>query len=163
MKKWSYYLSLSLFAITLFLGYSLDVSALTTKTIYSDLALSNSNKYNYGYTNAGGIDDVTTGSVGTRINGKTKYIGFYLSENTSLNYTYTIRINFLSDDLQPYFSLNYVRRIETCNSSACSNASIVAIRKQNNNGYSTWVELDFNPTQTGSKSVLYLVMIMETI
>lgn len=136
--------------ILIFVGVN-NIFALTTKTIYSDLALSNSNKYNYGYTNAGGIDDVTTGTVGTRINGKTKYIGFYLSETTSLNYTYTIRINFLSDDLQPYFSLNYVRRIETCNSSSCSNASIIAIRKQNNNGYSTWVELDFNPTQVGSK------------
>ena len=136
--------------ILIFVGVN-NIFALTTKTIYSDLALSNSNKYNYGYTNAGGIDDVTTGTVGTRINGKTKYIGFYLSENTSLNYTYTIRINFLSDDLQPYFSLNYVRRIETCNSSSCSNASIIAIRKQNNNGYSTWIELDFNPTQVGSK------------
>lgn len=136
--------------ILIFVGVN-NIFALTTKTIYSDLALSNSNQYNYGYTNAGGIDDVTTGTVGTRINGKTKYIGFYLSENTALNYTYTIRINFLSDDLQPYFSLNYVRRIETCNSSSCSNASIVAIRKQNNNGYSTWVELDFNPTQVGSK------------
>lgn len=136
--------------ILIFIGVN-NIFAWTTKTIYSDLALSNSNQYNYGYTNAGGIDDVTTGTVGSRISGKTKYLGFYLSENTSLNYTYTIRINFYADDLQPYFSLNYVRRIETCNSSSCSNASIIAIRKQNNNGYSTWVELDFNPTQVGSK------------
>ena len=98
----NYILYFLVFIVICLVGIT-GVFALTTKTIYSDLALSNSNKYNYGYTNAGGIDDVTTGTVGTRINGKTKYIGFYLSENTALNYTYTIRINFLADDVQPYF------------------------------------------------------------
>lgn len=127
-----------------------DVFGLETKTIYSNQTLDNSNQFNYGFVNAGGVDSITTGSVGSRINGKTKYINFYLSQNVALNYTYTIRINFLSDDLQPYFSLNHVKEISVCNSSSCSNSSIISIKKQNNNGFSTWVELTFNPTQVGN-------------
>lgn len=132
-----------------FIGIS-DVFGLETKIIYSNQTLDNSNQFNYGFVNAGGVDSITTGSVGSRISGKTKYINFYLSQNVSLNYTYTIRINFLADDLQPYFSLNHVKEISVCNSSSCSNSSIVSIKKQNNNGFSTWVELTFNPTQVGS-------------
>ena len=127
-----------------------NVFGLETKTIYSNQTLDNSNQFNYGFVNAGGVDSITTGSVGTRISGKTKYINFYLSQNVALNYTYTIRINFLADDLQPYFSLNHVREISVCNSSSCSNSSIISIKKQNNNGFSTWVELTFNPTQVGN-------------
>lgn len=127
-----------------------DVFGLETKTIYSNQTLDNSNQFNYGFVNAGGVDSITTGSVGSRISGKTKYINFYLSQNVALNYTYTIRINFLADDLQPYFSLNHVKEISVCNSSSCSNSSIVSIKKQNNNGFSTWVELTFNPTQLGN-------------
>lgn len=127
-----------------------DVFGLETKTIYSNQTLDNSNKFNYGFVNAGGVDSITTGSIGSRISGKTKYINFYLSQNVALNYTYTIRINFLADDLQPYFSLNHVKEISVCNSSSCSNSSIISIKKQNNNGFSTWVELTFNPTQVGS-------------
>ena len=127
-----------------------DVFGLETKTIYSNQTLDNSNQFNYGFVNAGGVDSITTGSVGSRISGKTKYINFYLSQNVALNYTYTIRINFLADDLQPYFSLNHVRDISVCNSSSCSNSSLISIKKQNNNGFSTWVELTFNPTQVGS-------------
>lgn len=127
-----------------------NVFGLETKTIYSNQTLDNSNQFNYGFVNAGGVDSITTGSVGSRISGKTKYINFYLSQNVSLNYTYTIRINFLADDLQPYFSLNHVKEISVCNSSSCSNSSIVSIKKQNNNGFSTWVELTFNPTQLGN-------------
>ena len=127
-----------------------DVFGLETKTIYSNQTLDNSNQFNYGFVNAGGVDSITTGSVGSRISGKTKYINFYLSQNVALNYTYTIRINFLADDLQPYFSLNHVKEISVCNSSSCSNSSIISIKKQNNNGFSTWVELTFNPTQVGN-------------
>ena len=127
-----------------------DVFGLETKTIYSNQTLDNSNQFNYGFVNDGGVDSITTGSVGSRISGKTKYINFYLSQNVALNYTYTIRINFLADDLQPYFSLNHVREISVCNSSSCSASSLVSIKKQNNNGFSTWVELTFNPTQTGN-------------
>lgn len=127
-----------------------NVFGLETKTIYSNQTLDNSNQFNYGFVNAGGVDSITTGSVGTRISGKTKYINFYLSQNVALNYTYTIRINFLADDLQPYFSLSHVKEISVCNSSSCSNSSIISIKKQNNNGFSTWVELTFNPTQVGS-------------
>ena len=127
-----------------------NVFGLETKTIYSNQTLDNSNQFNYGFVNEGGVDSITTGSVGSRISGKTKYINFYLSQNIALNYTYTIRINFLADDLQPYFSLNHVREISVCNSSSCSASSLISIKKQNNNGFSTWVEITFNPTQVGN-------------
>lgn len=140
---------LLLFIFICIVGIS-DVFGLETKTIYSNQTLDNSNQFNYGFVNAGGVDSITTGSVGSRISGKTKYINFYLSQNVALNYTYTIRINFLADDLQPYFSLNHVKEISVCNSSSCSNSSIISIKKQNNNGFSTWVELSFNPTQVGN-------------
>ena len=138
-----------LFIFICIVGIS-NVFGLETKTIYSNQTLDNSNQFNYGFVNAGGVDSITTGNVGSRISGKTKYINFYLSQNVALNYTYTIRINFLADDLQPYFSLNHVKEISVCNSSSCSNSSIVSIKKQNNNGFSTWVELTFNPTQVGN-------------
>ena len=140
---------LLLFIFICIVGIS-DVFGLETKTIYSNQTLDNSNQFNYGFVNAGGVDSITTGSVGSRISGKTKYINFYLSQTVALNYTYTIRINFLADDLQPYFSLNHVKEISVCNSSSCSNSSIISIKKQNNNGFSTWVELTFNPTQIGN-------------
>lgn len=140
---------LLLFFVICIVGIS-NVFGLETKTIYSNQTLDNSNQFNYGFVNEGGVDSITTGSVGSRISGKTKYINFYLSQNVALNYTYTIRINFLADDLQPYFSLNHVKEISVCNSSSCSNSSIISIKKQNNNGFSTWVELTFNPTQVGS-------------
>ena len=140
---------LLLFFVICIVGIS-DVFGLETKTIYSNQTLDNSNQFNYGFVNAGGVDSITTGSVGTRISGKTKYINFYLSQNVALNYTYTIRINFLADDLQPYFSLNHVREISVCNSSSCRNSSLISIKKQNNNGFSTWVEITFNPTQVGN-------------
>lgn len=140
---------LLLFIFICIVGIS-DVFGLETKTIYSNQTLDNSNQFNYGFVNSGGVDSITTGSVGSRISGKTKYINFYLSQNVALNYTYTIRINFIADDLQPYFSLNHVKEISVCNSSSCSNSSIVSIKKQNNNGFSTWVELTFNPTQLGN-------------
>ena len=145
----TFILWLLLFIFICIVGIS-DVFGLETKTIYSNQTLDNSNQFNYGFVNAGGVDSITTGSVGSRISGKTKYINFYLSQNVALNYTYTIRINFLADDLQPYFSLNHVKEISVCNSSSCSNSSIISIKKQNNNGFSTWVELSFNPTQVGS-------------
>lgn len=144
------------FILWLLLGFLIcfvgitEVFGLETKTIYSNQTLDNSNQFNYGFVNAGGVDSITTGSVGSRISGKTKYINFYLSQNVALNYTYTIRINFLADDLQPYFSLNHVKEISVCNSSSCSNSSIISIKKQNNNGFSIWVELTFNPTQVGN-------------
>ena len=147
LKKFS--LWLLLFFVICIVGIS-NVFGLETKTIYSNQTLDNSNQFNYGFVNAGGVDSITTGSVGSRISGKTKYINFYLSQNVALNYTYTIRINFLADDLQPYFSLNHVKEISVCNSSSCSNSSIISIKKQNNNGFSTWVELTFNPTQVGN-------------
>ena len=145
----TFILWLLLFFVICIVGIS-DVFGLETKTIYSNQTLDNSNKFNYGFVNEGGVDSITTGNVGSRISGKTKYINFYLSQNVALNYTYTIRINFLADDLQPYFSLNHVKEISVCNSSSCSNSSIVSIKKQNNNGFSTWVELTFNPTQVGN-------------
>lgn len=145
----TFILWLLLFIFICIVGIS-DVFGLETKTIYSNQTLDNSNQFNYGFVNAGGVDSITTGSVGSRISGKTKYINFYLSQNFALNYTYTIRINFLADDLQPYFSLNHVKEISVCNSSSCSNSFIISIKKQNNNGFSTWVELTFNPTQTGN-------------
>lgn len=145
----TFILWLLLFVVICIVGIS-DVFGLETKTIYSNQTLDNSNQFNYGFVNAGGVDSITTGSVGSRISGKTKYINFYLSQNVALNYTYTIRINFLADDLQPYFSLNHVKEISVCNSSSCSNSSIVSIKKQNNNGFSTWFELTFNPTQVGN-------------
>lgn len=145
----NFILWLLLFFVICIVGVS-DVFGLETKTIYSNQTLHNSNQFNYGFVNSGGVDSITTGSVGSRISGKTKYINFYLSQNVALNYTYTIRINFLADDLQPYFSLNHVKEISVCNSSSCSNSSIVSIKKQNNNGFSTWVELTFNPTQVGN-------------
>ena len=145
----TFILWLLLFIFICIVGIS-DVFGLETKTIYSNQTLDNSNQFNYGFVNSGGVDSITTGSVGSRISGKTKYINFYLSQNVALNYTYTIRINFLADDLQPYFSLNHVKEISVCNSSSCSNSSIISIKKQNNNGFSTWVELTFNPTQIGS-------------
>ena len=79
-----------------------NVFGLETKTIYSNQTLDNSNQFNYGFVNAGGVDSITTGSVGSRISGKTKYINFYLSQNVSLNYTYTIRINFF------FISISYL-------------------------------------------------------
>ena len=145
----TFILWLLLFFVICIVGIS-NVFGLETKTIYSNQTLDNSNKFNYGFVNAGGVDSITTGNVGSRINGKTKYINFYLSQNVALNYTYTIRINFLADDLQSYFSLNHVKEISVCNSSSCSNSSIISIKKQNNNGFSTWVELTFNPTQVGN-------------
>ena len=145
----NFILWLLLFMVICIVGIS-NVFGLETKTIYSNQTLDNSNQFNYGFVNAGGVDSITTGSVGSRISGKTKYINFYLSQNVALNYTYTIRINFLADDLQPYFSLNHVKEISVCNSSSCSNSSIISIKKQNNNGFSTWVELTFNPTQLGN-------------
>ena len=145
----NFILWLLLFFVICIVGIS-NVFGLETKTIYSNQTLDNSNQFNYGFVNAGGVDSITTGNVGSRISGKTKYINFYLSQNVALNYTYTIRINFLADDLQPYFSLNHVKEIFVCNSSSCSNSSIISIKKQNNNGFSTWVELTFNPTQIGS-------------
>ena len=145
----TFILWLLLFFVICIVGIS-NVFGLETKTIYSNQTLDNSNQFNYGFVNEGGVDSITTGSVGSRISGKTKYINFYLSQNVALNYTYTIRINFLADDLQPYFSLNHVREISVCNSSSCSASSLVSIKKQNNNGFSTWVELTFNPTQIGS-------------
>lgn len=145
----NFILWLLLFFVICIVGIS-NVFGLETKTIYSNQTLDNSNKFNYGFVNEGGVDSITIGNVGSRISGKTKYINFYLSQNVALNYTYTIRINFLADDLQPYFSLNHVKEISVCNSSSCSNSSIVSIKKQNNNGFSTWVELTFNPTQVGN-------------
>lgn len=145
----NFILWLLLFFVICIVGIS-NVFGLETKTIYSNQTLDNSNKFNYGFVNEGGVDSITMGSVGSRISGKTKYINFYLSQNVALNYTYTIRINFLADDLQPYFSLNHVKEISVCNSSSCSNSSIISIKKQNNNGFSTWVELTFNPTQVGN-------------
>lgn len=145
----TFILWLLLFFVICIVGIS-DVFGLETKTIYSNQSLDNSNKFNYGFVNEGGVDSITTGSVGSRISGKTKYINFYLSQNVALNYTYTIRINFLADDVQPYFSLNHVKEISVCNSSSCSNSSIISIKKQNNNGFSTWIELTFNPTQVGN-------------
>lgn len=145
----NFILWLLLFFVICIVGIS-NVFGLETKTIYSNQTLDNSNKFNYGFVNEGGVDSITMGSVGSRISGKTKYINFYLSQNVALNYTYTIRINFLADDLQPYFSLNHVKEISVCNSSSCSNSSIISIKKQNNNGFSTWVELTFNPTQIGN-------------
>lgn len=145
----NFILWLLLFFVICIVGIS-NVFGLETKTIYSNQTLDNSNKFNYGFVNEGGVDSITMGTVGSRISGKTKYINFFLSQNVALNYTYTIRINFLADDLQPYFSLNHVKEISVCNSSSCSNSSIVSIKKQNNNGFSTWVELSFNPTQVGS-------------
>ena len=145
----NFILWLLLFFVICIVGIS-NVFGLETKTIYSNQTLDNSNQFNYGFVNSGGVDSITTGSVGSRISGKTKYMNFYLSQNVALNYTYTIRINFLADDLQPYFSLNHVKEISVCNSSSCSNSSIVSIKKQNNNGFSTWVELTFNPTQVGN-------------
>ena len=145
----NFILCLLLFFVICIVGIS-NVFGLETKTIYSNQTLDNSNKFNYGFVNEGGVDSITIGNVGSRINGKTKYINFYLSQNVALNYTYTIRINFLADDVQPYFSLNHVKEISVCNSSSCSNSSIISIKKQNNNGFSTWVELTFNPTQVGS-------------
>lgn len=145
----NFILWLLLFFVICIVGIS-NVFGLETKTIYSNQTLDNSNKFNYGFVNEGGVDSITIGNVGSRISGKTKYINFYLSQNVALNYTYTIRINFLADDLQPYFSLNHVKEISVCNSSSCSNSSIISIKKQNNNGFSTWVELTFNPTQVGS-------------
>lgn len=147
LKKFSLWLLTGL--VICIIGIS-DVFGLETKTIYSNQTLDNSNKFNYGFVNEGGVDSIAMGNVGSRISGKTKYINFYLSQNVALNYTYTIRINFLADDLQPYFSLNHVKEISVCNSSSCSNSSIVSIKKQNNNSFSTWVELTFNPTQVGS-------------
>ena len=147
LKKFSLWLFTGL--VICIIGIS-DVFGLETKTIYSNQTLDNSNKFNYGFVNEGGVDSITIGNVGSRISGKTKYLNFYLSQNVALNYTYTIRINFLADDLQPYFSLNHVKEISVCNSSSCSNSSIVSIKKQNNNGFSTWVELTFNPTQVGN-------------
>lgn len=140
---------LLLFFVICIVGIS-NVFGLETKTIYSNQTLDNSNKFNYGFVNEGGVDSITIGNVGSRISGKTKYINFYLSQNVALNYTYTIRINFLADDLQSYFSLNHVREISVCNSSSCSASSLISIKKQNNNGFSTWVELTFNPTQVGN-------------
>lgn len=145
----TFILWLLLFVVICIVGIS-DVFGLETTTIYSNQTLDNSNQFNYGFVNAGGVDSITTGSVGSRISGKTKYINFFLSQNVALNYTYTIRINFLADDLQPYFSLNHVREISVCNSSSCSASSLVSIKKQNNNGFSTWVEITFNPTQVGN-------------
>ena len=145
----TFILWLLLFFVICIVGIS-DVFGLETKTIYSNQTLDNINQFNYGFVNAGGVDSITTGSVGSRISGKTKYINFYLSQSVALNYTYTIRINFLADDVQPYFSLNHVKEISVCNSSSCSNSSIISIKKQNNNGFSTWVELTFNPTQVGN-------------
>ena len=145
----NFILWLLLFMVICIVGIS-NVFGLETKTIYSNQTLDNSNQFNYGFVNAGGVDSITTGSVGSRISGKTKYINFYLGQNVALNYTYTIRINFLADDLQPYFSLNHVKEISVCNSSSCSNSSIISIKKQNNNGFSTWVELTFSPTQLGN-------------
>ena len=100
-----------------------NVFGLETKTIYSNQTLDNSNKFNYGFVNEGGVDSITIGNVGSRISGKTKYIKFYLCQNVAFNYTYTIRINFLADDLQPSFSLNHVKDISVCNSSSCSSSS----------------------------------------
>ena len=57
-----------------------NVFGLETKTIYSNQTLDNSNQFNYGFVNSGGVDSITTGSVGSRISGKTKYINFYLSQ-----------------------------------------------------------------------------------
>ena len=145
----NFILWLLLFFVICIVGIS-NVFGLETKTIYSNQTLDNSNKFNYGFVNEGGVDSITIGNVGSRISGKTKYINFYLSQNVALNYTYTIRINFLADDVQPYFSLNHVKEISVCNSSACSNSSIISIKKQNNNGFSTWIELTFNPTQVGN-------------
>lgn len=145
----NFILWLLLFFVICIVGIS-NVFGLETKTIYSNQTLDNSNKFNYGFVNEGGVDSITMGTVGSRISGKTKYINFYLSQTVALNYTYTIRINFLADDVQPYFSLNHVKEISVCNSSSCSNSSIVSIKKQNNNGFSTWVELTFNPTQVGN-------------
>ena len=122
----NFILWLLLFFVICIVGIS-NVFGLETKTIYSNQTLDNSNQFNYGFVTAGGVDSITTGNVGSRINGKTKYINFYLSQNVALNYTYTIRINFLSDDLQPYFSLNHVKEISVCNSSSCSNSSIISI------------------------------------
>ena len=122
----NFILWLLLFFVICIVGIS-NVFGLETKTIYSNQTLDNSNKFNYGFVNEGGVDSITIGNVGSRISGKTKYINFYLSQNVALNYTYTIRINFLADDLQPYFSLNHVKEISVCNSSSCSSSSFVVL------------------------------------
>lgn len=142
-------LKFSLWALTGFILILIgitNVKAWTTKTIYSDNALSNSNQYLYSTTGL----NVLTGNVGTNYTAVAKAISFYLSQNTVLNNTYKIRINFYLDDLVPNFNSDMVR-IYTCNNSSCSEGIIVAINKQNNNGYSTYVDITFNPVQVGSK------------
>lgn len=127
-----------------------NVFALETKTIYSDSSLSNSNKYLYGMLNSGGTEYISTGSVGTRINGKAIGFTFYFSASINANYTYKIRVNFYSDDLVPNFSSDMVT-ISTCDNTSCSPVTLVGISKQNSSGYSTYVDLSFNPVLIANK------------
>lgn len=123
--------------------------ALTTTTIYSNDARTQSNKYLYSLLTQGGTENIQTGNVGTNYTGRAIGISFFYNDNIMINKTYNMRINFYLDDLVPAFNTSMVH-IQTCNSSSCNPVNLVGISKQNNSGYSTWVQISYTPQMAGN-------------
>lgn len=142
--------------LIMFIGISRP-KALTTTTSYADfnLSLSNANKYIYG-TFSGGVQTNATGTIGTNYTGRATGMIFYTQISSSLNYTYKIRVNFYGDDLSPDFYSGNVK-VQTCDTSwTCGDVTLVSVAKQNNNGYSTWVDIEYRPIQVGSRTIITL-------
>lgn len=134
--------------LIMFLGITRP-KALTTTTIYSNDARTQSNKYLYSLLTQGGTENIQTGNVGTNYTGRAIGISFFYNDNIMINKTYNMRINFYLDDLVPAFNTSMVH-IQTCNSSSCNPVNLVGISKQNNSGYSTWVQISYTPQMAGN-------------
>lgn len=138
-----------LFAIVCLVGIT-NIFALE-KTIYSgnnEGTLSSANTYRYGYI-SGGVQQVSTASINTTVNGVAIAFMFYYYEPVNLNYTYTMEINFMSSDLLKSFNSSMVH-VYSCNSDVCNPVSIVSVTKNNNTGNSNKLTVEFNPISVGT-------------
>ena len=126
--------------------------ALETKTIYSvnnNGTLSSANTYNYGYMTGGGTQGIARATVGNTVSGVAYGFSFSFYENIVLNKTYTMVINFKDSDLLKSFSSDMVQ-VSTCNNNTCNENILVSVMKNNNNGNSNKLTIQFNPITTGA-------------
>lgn len=145
-------LKFGLWALTGFILVLIGVSrvnALTTTTIYANANRTQSNKYLYSLLTEGGTENVQIGNIGTNYTGRAIGISFWYNDNIVLNKTYKVRINFYLDDLVPSFNSSMVE-INTCSGDTCNPTNLVGISKQNNSGYSTWVQFEYTPQMVGN-------------
>lgn len=145
-------LKFGLWALTGFILVLIGVSrvnALTTTTIYANANRTQSNKYLYSLLTEGGTENVQIGNIGTNYTGRAIGISFWYNDNIVLNKTYKVRVNFYSDDLVPTFNSSMLE-INTCSGDTCNPTNLVGISKQNNSGYSTWVQFEYTPQMVGN-------------